>query len=62
MKDKFSALKLRFGMNPTASRSRSKPPFFNYMKPYMVYFKKGVFHKTSSSQYFLIGAFSGFDI
>ena len=39
MKGKFFALKLRFGMNPTSSRSRSKFPFFNYIKPYMVYFK-----------------------
>jgi len=39
MKGKFSALKLRFGMNPTSSRSYSKPPFFNYIKPYIVYFK-----------------------
>ena len=31
----FSALKLRFGMNPTSFGSRSKPLFFNYM----VYFK-----------------------
>ena len=27
-------------MNPTSSGSRSKPPFFNYIKQYMVYFKK----------------------
>ena len=39
MKDKFFALKLRFGMNLTSSGSHSKPLFFNYIKPYMVYFK-----------------------
>ena len=27
-------------MNPTSSGSHSKPPFFNYIKHYMVYFKK----------------------
>ena len=26
-------------MNPTLLGSHSKPPFFNYLKPYMVYFK-----------------------
>ena len=26
-------------MNPTSSRSRSKPPFFNYIKSYIIYFK-----------------------
>ena len=26
-------------MNSTSSGSRSRPPFFNYIKPYMVYFK-----------------------
>ena len=26
-------------MNPTSFGSHSKPPFFNYIKPYMVYFK-----------------------
>ena len=36
MKDKFFTLKLRFGMNPTSSDSRSKPSFFQYKKPYMV--------------------------
>ena len=35
----FLHLMLRFGMNPTSSESRSKPLFFNYIKPYMVYFK-----------------------
>ena len=39
MKGKFSALKLRFGMNPTSSGSCFKPQFFNYIKPYMIYFK-----------------------
>ena len=39
MKGKFSVLKLRFGMNPTSSRSHSKPPFFQYKKPYMVPFQ-----------------------
>ena len=36
----FSTLKLRFGMNPTSSGCHSKSPFFNYIKPYMVYFKE----------------------
>ena len=38
IKDKFYALKLRFRMNLTSSRSRSKPLFFffQYKKPYMV--------------------------
>ena len=35
MKGKFSALKLRFGMNLTSSGSRSKPSFSQYKKPYM---------------------------
>ena len=26
-------------MNLTLSKNRSKPPFFNYIKPYIVYFK-----------------------
>jgi len=39
MKGKFSALKLRFGMNLTSSGSRSKPPFSQYKKPYMEPFK-----------------------
>ena len=26
-------------MNPILSRSRSKPHFFQYVKPYMVYFR-----------------------
>ena len=39
MKDKFSALKLGFGMNHTMSGSRSKPSFFNYINPYMIPFQ-----------------------
>jgi len=39
MKDKFSALKLSSGMNPTLSRSHSKPSFSQYKKPYMVPFQ-----------------------
>ena len=41
MKDKFYALKLRFRMNLTSSRSRSKPLFFffQYKKPYTVHFQ-----------------------
>ena len=39
IKDKFSALKLSFGMNPTLSRSNSKPSFSQYKKPYMVPFQ-----------------------
>ena len=38
-KASFLHLRLRFRMNLTSSGSRSKPPFFNYIKPYMVYFK-----------------------
>ena len=38
-KGKFSALKLRFGMNPTLFGSRSKPLFSQYKKPYMVHFQ-----------------------
>ena len=30
---------LRFGTNPTSSASHSKPSFFNYIKPYMIYFE-----------------------
>ena len=64
-------------MNLTSSRSRSKPHFFNYKKPYMVHFqntqkshrekpkihkkkvnKKGGFHKTPSSHFYLIETFS----
>ena len=40
MNGKFSALKLRFGINPRSYRNRSKPPFLNYIKPYMEYFKE----------------------
>ena len=40
MKGKFSALKLRFGMNLTSSGSRSKPLFSQYKKPYMVHFQE----------------------
>ena len=39
MKDKFSTIMGRFGMNPTSSVSHSKPHFFNYKKPYMVDFQ-----------------------
>ena len=35
MKDKFSTLMLRFEMNPTSSRSRSRLPISHYIKPYM---------------------------
>ena len=37
--DKFSTLNLRFEMNPTSSRSHSKPLFLHYKQPYMVYFQ-----------------------
>ena len=39
MKDKFSALKLRFGMNLTLFGSHSKPPFSQYQRPCMVPFQ-----------------------
>ena len=39
IKSKFFALMLRFGMNPTLSRSRSKPLFSHYRKPYMAPFQ-----------------------
>ena len=39
MKDKFFALILRFGRNPTSSRSDSEPLFSNYIKPYMAHFQ-----------------------
>ena len=39
MNDKFSTLKLRFGMNPTLFGNRSKPLFSQYKKPYMVPFQ-----------------------
>ena len=40
IKDKFFlTLKLRFGMNPTSFGNHSKPSFFNYILPNMVYFK-----------------------
>ena len=32
-------IKLRFGINPTSFESSSKSPFFNYIKPYMVYLR-----------------------
>ena len=31
---------LRFGTNPTLFGRHYKPLFFNYIKPYMIYFKK----------------------
>jgi len=40
MKGKFSALKLRFGMNPTSSGSCSKPPFFFNIKSHAWYLFK----------------------
>ena len=40
MKDKFFALKMRFGMNPTSFRRHSKPLFSHYIKPYIVSFQK----------------------
>ena len=40
MKDKFFALKLRFGMNPTPFGSHSKPSFSQYKKLYMVHFQE----------------------
>ena len=39
MKDKFSTLMLRFGMNFTSSGSLSKPLFSHYIKPYMAPFQ-----------------------
>ena len=39
IKGKFSTLKPGFGMNPTSSKSYSKPLFSNYKKPYMVPFQ-----------------------
>ena len=39
MKGKFSALKLRFGTNPTSFGSRSKPLFSQYKKRYIVSFQ-----------------------
>ena len=39
MKGKFFELMLRFGMNSTSSRSRSKPLFSHYIKPYMTPFQ-----------------------
>jgi len=39
MKNKYSALMLTFGMNPTTSRSHSKPLFSHYIKPNMAPFK-----------------------
>ena len=40
IKDKFFlTLKLRFGMNPTSFGNHSKPSFFKYIMPNMVYFK-----------------------
>ena len=39
MKDKFSAFKIWFGMNPTSSGCHSKPLFSDYKKPYMVPFR-----------------------
>ena len=36
---KFSAFMLGFETNLTSSGRHSKPQFFNYIKPYMVYFK-----------------------
>ena len=39
MKDKFSTLMLRFGMNFTSSGSLSKPLFSHYIKPYMTNFQ-----------------------
>ena len=40
IKDKFSALKLRLGTNPTSSRSRSKPLFFFNIKNHTWYIFK----------------------
>ena len=39
-KTSFFELKFSFGTNPTAFRSRSKTPFSDYKKPYMVPFWK----------------------
>ena len=36
-KNKFSALILRFGTNPTSFGSHSKPHFFHYIKPYVIH-------------------------
>ena len=45
-------------MNPTSSGSHFEPPFFNYIKPYMIYFndrdnpkeKKKKFTRNSESK------------
>ena len=39
IKDKFSALMLRFRMNLISSKSHSKPLFSHYIKPYMAPFQ-----------------------
>ena len=39
MRDKFFALNLRFGTNPTLFVSHFKPSFSHYIKPYMVSFQ-----------------------
>ena len=39
IRGKFSALMLRFEMNPTSSRSRSRLPISHYIKPYMTPFQ-----------------------
>ena len=39
MKNKYSAFMLTCGMNPTMSRSHSKPLFSHYIKPNMAPFK-----------------------
>ena len=56
-KTSFSALKPRFGMNLTSSKSRSKPLFSQYKKPYMVSFQntenineKPLFTRNSESK------------
>ena len=38
-KTSFSALMLRFGMNPTSFGSYSKPLFSQYIKPYLAHFQ-----------------------
>ena len=50
MKCKFSALKIRFEMNLSSFGSRSKSPFFNCIKPYMVYFKGDRENPTRNSE------------
>ena len=66
MKEKFSAFKTWFGMNPTLFGSHSKPLFSDYKKLYMVFkrqkIRREIFTEHPQVNIFLIETFSNLNL